>query len=143
MKQREIEEFLAGEAEELERRREEPKRYVRRRGRPPLPAELRAGQVYSIRIPSPEIERIRALARRLECPPAVMMREWVLERLAKESRLGSGATVALVEPCRQVRRAERLAASRRPVAAAYERAAGAAGKRAAKNTRAKGRRSRA
>ncbi|MFA5786804.1 MAG: hypothetical protein WDA71_07475 [Actinomycetota bacterium] len=91
MKEPGIAEFLAGEAEELERRRDEPKPHVRRRGRPPLAEELRAGQVYSIRIPIREIQRIRALARRLDRPPAVMMRDWVLERLAKESKQESEA----------------------------------------------------
>jgi hypothetical protein len=57
--------------------------YVRR-GRPPKPARERA-QVYTVRIPVEQIEKLRKVAASRDKQPTPLMREWVLDRLSQET----------------------------------------------------------
>lgn len=80
-KHRGIERILAEEAERFEREKDLPRRYSRV-GRPPKPVAER-GQVYAIRLPTERLEEFRRMALSQGKPPAVLAREWILERLGE------------------------------------------------------------
>lgn len=78
-----IRKVLAREAEEAEARAERELRgqvgpQKGQRGRRPA---ADPAQVYAVRIPVSRLRELRELAGRLQKPPTVLIREWVLERL--------------------------------------------------------------
>jgi len=58
--------------------------------RPKPPRE--AAQVYSLRIPADQLDRVRAAAERHGAAPSALMRRWVLDRLEDEERNASRPT---------------------------------------------------
>ena len=77
-----IAQTLAEEGERAERERDEEIRYMRV-GRPPKPVAER-GQVYSVRIPVERIEQLRQAAEAQGKQPAVLARDWIVERLDED-----------------------------------------------------------
>lgn len=114
-KQPDIATILAEEAELAERDRDKNVRYVRV-GRPPKPVAER-GQVYSLRMPLERLEEVRKVAASRGMQPAALAREWILERLDRESPrvVAPGRSVKRAEPAPKYRRrrpaAKRVAAS--------------------------------
>lgn len=77
-----IAQTLAEEGARAERERDKEVRYVRV-GRPPKPVAER-GQVYSVRIPVERIEQLRQAAETQGKQPAVLARDWIIERLDED-----------------------------------------------------------
>ena len=77
-----IAQALAEEGARAERERDKKVRYVRV-GRPPKPVAER-GQVYSVRIPVGRIEQLRQAAEAQGKQPAVLARDWIVERLDED-----------------------------------------------------------
>jgi hypothetical protein len=77
-----IAQTLAEEGARAERERDNEVRYVRV-GRPPKPVAER-GQVYSVRIPVERIEQLRQAAEAQGKKPAVLARDWIVERLDED-----------------------------------------------------------
>lgn len=92
---KDIKKKLEEVAELAERTKDQP---LRRFGRPPKP-EGDVGQVYSIRIPVSQIAELEQVAADRGEPPRTMIREWVLERLKRESsRMRPRAAAAARKP---------------------------------------------
>lgn len=82
-----VREMLAREAEEAEARADAEDRGAvtpkpGQRARPPR----EASQVYSLRLPSSAIAHLREIAEQTDEPPTALLRRFVLERLAHETR---------------------------------------------------------
>ena len=120
-------EILAAVTQRSEKNRDKEVRYVRV-GRPPKPVAER-GQVYSIRIPVGRLEQLRLLADAEDKQPAVLARDWILERLEEES----GVQPARLDAAR-AKHAARQASAPRPRLVARK---AAAKKVAAKGSRAR------
>ncbi len=73
-----LERLRAQEAARMEREADSDLEYVR-----PKPPRS-ASQVYTVRVPVEELESLRRLAHSRGLPPSVMIRQWVLDRLAYE-----------------------------------------------------------
>lgn len=82
-----VREMLAREAEEAEAVAEQEDRGEAEKGRGQRarqPSE--PSQVYSLRLPSAAITQLRALAEQTNEPPTALLRRFVLDRLAYETR---------------------------------------------------------
>lgn len=90
---RDTEELIAAaEAAEAEFEAADDITFVRTRARAKDPS-----QVYSVRIPVDQIDRLRSTAEERGIGPTVLMRQWVLERLGSEELAGSNPEQRLVE----------------------------------------------
>ncbi len=100
-------ELLAGEAAEAEARAEaeEAGQVAVSRGQRGQRGRRRAedpSQVYAVRIPVSRLTQLRELADRLDVPPTVLIRQWVIERLDTDR---GGEVSPLTRPPMAVRRA--------------------------------------
>lgn len=84
--------IAAAEAAEAEFEAMEDIAFVRTRAKAKDPS-----QVYSVRIPVDQIDRLRSTAEERGIGPTVLMRQWVLERLISEDLAGSNPEQRLVE----------------------------------------------
>lgn len=91
--------IAAAEAAEAELERSEDITFVRTRARAKDPS-----QVYSVRIPVEQIDRLRSRAEERGIGATVLMRQWVLERLAAEDLTENKPEQHLVELVAEVAR---------------------------------------